>query len=312
LSKLAKLANVSVSTASKAFSMSREVNNETREYIFRVAKEQGCFKKFFNAKYPKPVVAVLCPELHSQAYAMQVRFLKEELEKRDCTVCVSSYDFQTQTAAELIGYYERYTSVDAVVSLGALPSFVGGHEIPLFVCGSDKEGVSDVQVRVDIVPALTEIADMFLAAGRRDIVFIGEPLTRSIEERFREILLDRGCDWRCVITTERFEKGGYAAMQQLLGESLPQAVLCAYDYMAYGALRCAHDHGLRVPQDLMVAGINNLPESAYMVPSLTSVDNQPQRVAEKLATAVTQLFAGEIPPSHIQLSATVVKRESAQ
>lgn len=88
LTKLAKLANVSVSTASKAFSMSCEVNDETRDLIFRVAKEQGCFKKFFNAKYPKPVVAVRCPELHSQAYAMQVRYLKDELEARDCTVCV--------------------------------------------------------------------------------------------------------------------------------------------------------------------------------------------------------------------------------
>ena len=38
LSKLAKLANVSVSTASKAFSLSSEVNEETREHIFKIAK----------------------------------------------------------------------------------------------------------------------------------------------------------------------------------------------------------------------------------------------------------------------------------
>ncbi len=44
LTKLAKLANVSVSTASKAFSMSSEVNEQTREEIFRIAKEHGCFK----------------------------------------------------------------------------------------------------------------------------------------------------------------------------------------------------------------------------------------------------------------------------
>ena len=49
LSKLAKLANVSVSTASKAFSGSPEVNEETRQLVFRVAKEHGCFKKFYNA-----------------------------------------------------------------------------------------------------------------------------------------------------------------------------------------------------------------------------------------------------------------------
>ena len=47
LSKLASLAHVSVSTASKAFSMSSEVSEQTREHIFRVAREQGCFKKIF-------------------------------------------------------------------------------------------------------------------------------------------------------------------------------------------------------------------------------------------------------------------------
>ena len=61
LSKLARLANVAVSTASKAFSMSDDINEQTREEIFRVARENGCFKKFFNAKYPKFVIALICP-----------------------------------------------------------------------------------------------------------------------------------------------------------------------------------------------------------------------------------------------------------
>ena len=46
LSRLAKLANVAVSTASKAFSMSSDINEQTREEIFRVARENGCFKTF--------------------------------------------------------------------------------------------------------------------------------------------------------------------------------------------------------------------------------------------------------------------------
>lgn len=69
LSKLAKLANVAVSTASKAFSMSGDINEQTREEIFRIARENGCFKKFFNAKYPKFVAAVICPEVNSRHYS---------------------------------------------------------------------------------------------------------------------------------------------------------------------------------------------------------------------------------------------------
>lgn len=60
LSKIAKLAHVSISTVSKSFSMSPEVNEQTREVIFSIAREHGSFKKYYNAKYPKFVVAVIC------------------------------------------------------------------------------------------------------------------------------------------------------------------------------------------------------------------------------------------------------------
>ena len=69
LSQLAKLAHVSVSTVSKAFSMSEEVNEQTREEVFRIAKEYGCFKKYYKAKYPKTVIAVICPELGEMSAA---------------------------------------------------------------------------------------------------------------------------------------------------------------------------------------------------------------------------------------------------
>ena len=66
LTKLARIANVSVSTASKAFSMSSDISELTREEVFAAVRANGCFKKFFNAKYPKYIAAVICPELNSR------------------------------------------------------------------------------------------------------------------------------------------------------------------------------------------------------------------------------------------------------
>ena len=80
LSKLAKLANVSVSTASKAFSGSKEVNEETRAWIFSVAKEHGVFKKFYNVKYPRLVIAVVVPEFQSRNYGPLLSELQRSLD----------------------------------------------------------------------------------------------------------------------------------------------------------------------------------------------------------------------------------------
>ena len=65
LTELARLAHVSTSTASKAFALSPEVNEQTRDMIFRVAKINGCFKKFYRQEYPGLSFAVICPEFDS-------------------------------------------------------------------------------------------------------------------------------------------------------------------------------------------------------------------------------------------------------
>ena len=84
LSKLARLANVSVSTASKAFSGSAEVNEETREMIFGIARQYGCFKKFYNAKYPKLVIAIIAPELRGAYYTRYLSCIQDNLERENC------------------------------------------------------------------------------------------------------------------------------------------------------------------------------------------------------------------------------------
>ena len=70
LSKIAKLAHVSVSTVSKAFSGSSEVNEQTRNLIFEIAKQNNCFKKYYNTKYPRYVIAVISPEFKSSFYSL--------------------------------------------------------------------------------------------------------------------------------------------------------------------------------------------------------------------------------------------------
>lgn len=69
LRDLAKMAGFSVSTVSKAFCDAGDVSRETKEKIFAVAKESGCFERYYKGRYGKHVIAIICPEIVSQRYA---------------------------------------------------------------------------------------------------------------------------------------------------------------------------------------------------------------------------------------------------
>jgi LacI family transcriptional regulator len=95
------------------------------------------------------------------------------------------------------------------------------------------------------------------------------------------------------------------------------AVFACNDQMALGALRAAHAAGRRVPDDLAIVGYDDIPESAYFWPSLTTVR---QRMTEVGRIAVQKLHAmietrqggdGNVDPTTILLTPELVMRESS-
>ena len=76
--------------------MSNEVNADTRELIFEIAKSYGVFKKYYRAKYQKYVIAVICPEFKGRYYSTGLASLQEYLTKYNCEICVASTDFSSK------------------------------------------------------------------------------------------------------------------------------------------------------------------------------------------------------------------------
>ena len=295
LSKIAKLAHVSVSTVSKAFSMSPEINEQTRELIFDIAKEHGCFKKYYKAKYPKHVIAVICPEFQSRLYSQALSALQAYLAQRGCEICVAATDFSSETERELLRYYNQHTTVDGIIVIGAYGASEVEMELPVAYVLGNREGC--FRVNIDMSQAQTQAVEYFLSRGVTDIGLIGESLTQGKLQKFREILSQRGISVppeRVAAGEKRFEAGGYDAMAQLLDAGKPpRAVFCAYDYLAIGGVRCLYDRGFRVPEDVAVLGMDDLREAAYLNPPLSSIDYPIDRACELAADALLAELMGK-------------------
>ncbi len=128
----------------------------------------------------------------------------------------------------------------------------------------------------------TQIAQLamqhLLNLGHRQIACITSPLvseTGKIRYQvYQQALHEQGIELSSslVIEGDNTLLGGYQAMQQLLQQGISMtAVFACNDDMALGAMRAMHEHGIHVPKQVSIIGIDNEPAAAFAIPSLSSV-----------------------------------------
>jgi LacI family transcriptional regulator len=128
----------------------------------------------------------------------------------------------------------------------------------------------------------TQIAQLamqhLLNLGHRHIACITSPLvseTGKIRYQvYQQALHEQGIELNSslVIEGDNTLLGGYQAMQQLLQQGISMsAVFACNDDMALGAMRAMHEHGINVPKQVSLIGIDNEPAAAFAIPSLSSV-----------------------------------------
>jgi DNA-binding LacI/PurR family transcriptional regulator len=107
-------------------------------------------------------------------------------------------------------------------------------------------------------------------------------------------------------------ESGYHAMQGLLGRKpLPDALFAGNDTIALGALAAIHERGLRIPDDVAVAGFDDLPIAAYAWPPLTTVRNPAIRQGELAAEMLVDLLhEREVAEPRIEVPTELVVRAS--
>ena len=310
MTELAKLAGVSVSTVSKAFSGNREVSPEKREHIFKIAKENGCYDKYCKDVYGGTVIAVICPEYKSGLYSQQLSIMERKIKEKNAIMIVGSTDFEEDKAEELLTFFAEYSKVDGIISLvgGRKPKKVS---VPVVTLGN-----SDIYdcVLVSEENAVCEAITLLKNNGHKDIAFIGEPHTVSRLKNFETGMKKNHLPVKkeyVIQDKKRFEQAGYNAMNKLLElENRPTAVIAAYDNIAVGAAKSIQEHGLKVPDDISLIGSDNNVDLPYLDVPLTSIT----AYNEDLCDIVVELLFERIkhPGEHkkIKILRELVVRES--
>ena len=275
LNTIAKLAEVSVSTVSKAFSGSEEISVQTKEHIFKIARENGCFEKYSKNKYDHKVIGVVCPEINSDYYANILTVLNRHISARGDVMITAVSNFSVEREEELFTYFSAYGKVDGIIVIGLKAELNNSINVPLVVMFSEIKCSNADTIKCDIRSSVEKAIECFVANGHTRIGFAGEPLTRKKQEYYKEAMYKAGLIIRpsdIKISSRRFEAAGMEIMESWLEEKQsPTAILAAYDYIAIGLTRSIHSKGLRVPENFSIIGMDDISVIPYMETSMSSI-----------------------------------------
>jgi DNA-binding LacI/PurR family transcriptional regulator len=268
-------------------------------------------------------VAIVIGGMYNPFYATvleQLTIKLQEIGHQVLLVHVDSGHSLDAAIPRLAGY-----RVDAIVSALAVLTAeaaddLAGFKIPVvsFNTPVKNEWVSSVSCDNEVAGSV--IADLFIARGARSFGYIAGPIgSPASDDRlagFRNRLAARGFSDPRIAQGDFHYEAGYEAGLTLVGKGRrPDAIFAGNDLMAMGAMDAIRQQGgLRIPQDVMVAGFDGIPSTAWGAYDLTTfVQDASQMVDEALkivaSTTARHASAGEI---RIVTPARLIERGSTR
>lgn len=247
------------------------------------------------------ILALALPNLSVPYFAGLARHVTTAAEERGFTILIDQTEGLAARERRIAGGLQDHVIDGLIFS----PLALGVHEIveasgdtPMVLIGEREHPTDTDHVAIDNVAAATLATQHLLDLGRRRIAAVGGPVdgrrgTGALRlTGYRAALAEAGVTQEpgLVVPTHHFHRDeGARAMAQLLDLSdPPDAVFCFNDLMALGAMFVLRRRGLHVPADIAVVGFDDIEESQYAYPPLTTVSPDKQQVAQ---TAVELLVA---------------------
>lgn len=329
---IAYKAGVSQSTVSRALSGSPLVNEETRLKIEQIAKELN-YKVDKNASNLRTqssnTIALLLFEDPSTDDSNINPFYLSMLGSITRACAIANYDllvsFQKMDA-DWHAEFEDCHKADGIILLGygdfqqyedKLVKLIE-QETHFVVWGATAKHIPSISVSCDNVQGGFDITQYLIEQGRQNFVFLGQVSSSSPEFQSRykghcnalkkaELNITKKNQLDADIT----EDSGYLAMKKLLAKNIAiDAVVCACDIIAIGAMQAIKEHGLTVGDDIAVVGYDDIAIARFTNPPLTTVNQDTNLAGELLVNNLVELIAGKTVETTV-MPAKLVIRDSA-
>ncbi|GAA4088678.1 substrate-binding domain-containing protein [Nonomuraea soli] len=326
ITRVAELAGVSATTVSHTLNGRRPVAEETRRRVLRAIDELG-YRPNVLARGLRTsrsqTIGLIIPDITNPFYPALARGFQDVLGPAGYDQIIGNTDGDRnleRAAIEQMIARQVDGLAFAVFHTHAedlMPAIEAG--IPVVRLGGRLAQRGVDLVHSDDEGGAAEATRYLLSRGYRRIGFVcGAQAEGPAAERvagYRAALGDAGhAPSDLVVYTDFSRAGGAEGASRLLDlPHPPDAVLCANDLMAIGALDTAGARGLRVPDDLAVMGFDDIEAAGLVSPGLTTMANPAREIGRASATRLLERLEGRLaePYSEIVIPARLVRRRSA-
>jgi len=289
LEDLARMAGVSIATASRALNDSPAVNDRTKQAIWKLAREHDYpFRRYMPAGPigAQGTIALVTPRPQGREGRLSDPFFLELLagvgeaaRERGCDLVMSHV-----SPANLDDLSAAMTTsrADGVIFLGQSSlhgafNSIAETESRFVVWGAELPDQKYCSIGSDNINGGRRATAHLARLGRKRIVFLGDldpPEAMQRQRGYAEAMESAGLglDPDLIVPAHFEVESAEASVDSLLRRGLPfDGIVAASDLIALGAVRALLHAGLDVPGDVSVIGFDNVPFSRYSRPALSTI-----------------------------------------
>ncbi len=302
---IAKLANVSHTTVSRALNNSPLIKEPTKKKILEIAAQMN-YTPNFNAKsLVKQKSYTIGLFYTSISNGTSPSFFADTL-KGVNSVISQEYNLFVRGIDDYSDYssigrqrYDGILLMSQSVNDNAFIYHVMEKNIPFVVLNRDIEEKNIINILSDDKEGARQAVEYLIEHGHSDIAIIegkqGFKSSQQRKEGYISALIQHGIQIRSEYSAsgDYDMESGYRAMEQLLSlNTRPTAVFCSNDDMAIGAMNAIFANELKVPDDVSVVGFDDIGFAQYTMPRLSTVKRPVEQISVEGAKKLLSLLNG--------------------
>lgn len=321
---VAKLAGVSQSAVSRCFRPGSSIAPKTRAKVLAAAKTLGYHPNAMASGLitkRSNLVAVLISNLTNLYYPEVLAEITRRLSGHDIRVLLFALQAESDVD-QILDQVWRYRVDGAIVAAHLSPEKLrdfARHRVPVVLYNRVSESEPVSSVYCDSQGGERQLVDGLFGAGHRRFgiisgpadSFVSQERVRAAEQRLRELGVSP------TIVSGSFDyASGMSGLRELHsnGSKGIDALICANDLMAIGAIDCAREElGLRVPEDLSIVGFDGVAPAEWASYRVSTIRQPVRRMTDAAVSMIVERIENAtLPPETRSFAGSLIHGTSAR